>query len=170
MVSNDEKSGRAIPQDAEELENSVSSNVRKWVREQKPDEDERRELLREHRHHLVRTTESAYTVDRDAPTGVEIEATAYVEDTYCFTCDEWVGTSGVDLRGTPRSKADAYYLGGAPENVLQARNSVRDHFDVLVDIVADTVDHIETTEDAMEFIGNEHEKVTAELAEGDDGE
>lgn len=165
----DREDGSAIAQDPDELEESVEGNVREWVRDQRPDEETRKELLREHAHHLVRDTESAYSRDHDSPNGVEINSTAYVEDTYCFTCEEWVGLSGVGLRGTPRSRADAYYLGGPPEDVREARAKVRDELGDLAEHALLNVEHVEDAEDAFAFIGEQHEQLTERVAEVSDG-
>jgi len=157
-----------IPQDAEELEEqfneNVSESVRERLRAQRPDKETRAALLKSHVHHLVRTTESAHTVDRDTPEGIEIDATAHVEDTYCFTCGEWVGVSGVDLRGTPRSKADAHYLGGPPDDVREAREEIQDRLGDLAEHALLTVEHVETAADAFEFVGEQLEKVTDRAA------
>lgn len=152
-----------VPENSDEVEEVVSEDVRKWVREQRPDEETRQNLLQEHVHHLIRFTESAYSVERDAPQGVEIDATAYVEDAYCFTCGEWVGLSGIKLRGTPRSKADAFYFGGPPDDVLDAQATVRDRLGDLAEYALKNVDQLETAEDAFEFIGEQHEQVMGRL-------
>lgn len=152
-----------LPEDSTGVEEAVSEDVREWVREQQPDEETRRDLLQEHLHHLIRTTESAYTVNRDAPAGIEIDATVYVRDAYCFTCSEWVGLSGIELRGTPRSKADAYYFSGPPDDVLEARETVRERLGDLAEYALKNVDQIETAEDAFEFIGEQHEQVMDQL-------
>jgi len=158
----------ALPEDAGGVEDAVSEDVREWVQEQQPDEEARRDLLQEHLHHLIRTTESAYTVDRDAPPGIEINATVYVQDTYCFTCSEWIGLSGIDLRGTPRSKAKAYYLSGPPDDLLEARATVRERLGDLAEYALKNVDQLETAEDAFEFIGEQHEQVVERIDNIDD--
>jgi hypothetical protein len=158
----------ALPEDAGGVEDAVSEDVREWVREQQPDEETRRDLLQEHLHHLIRPTESAYTVDRDAPPGIEIDATVYVRDTYCFTCSEWIGLSGIDLRGTPRSKAEAYYFSGPPDDLLEARATVRERLGDLAEYALKNVDQLETAEDAFEFIGEQHEQVMERIDDIDD--
>lgn len=153
----------ALPEDSDRVEKVVSEDVREWVREQRPDEETRQDLLQNHLHHLIRTTESAYTVDRDTPPGIEIEATVYVRDAYCFTCSEWIGLSGIELRGTPRAKTDAYYFSGPPDDVLEARTTVREHLGDLAEYALKNVDQLETAEDAFEFIGEQHEQVMEQL-------
>lgn len=170
MTSTDEDTGSGntddnppVPEDSDGVEKAVSEDVREWVREQRPDEETRQDLLQEHLHHLIRFTESAYTVDRDAPPGIEIDATVYVQDAYCFTCSEWIGLSGIELRGTPRSKTEAYYFSGPPDDVLEARATVRDRLGDLAEYALKNVDQLETAEDAFEFIGEQHEQVMERL-------
>jgi len=158
----------ALPEDSGEVEDAISEDVREWVRGQRPNEEARRDLLQEHLHHLIRTTESAYTVDRDAPPGIEIDATVYVQDTYCFTCSEWIGLSGINLRGTPRSKADAYYFSGPPDDVVETRATVRERLGNLAEYALKNVDQLETAEDAFEFIGEQHEQVVERIGDIDD--
>ena len=87
----------------------------------------------------------------------------YVRDAYCFTCNEWVGLSGIELRGTPRSKTDAYYLSGPPADVIEARETVRERLGDLAEYALKNVEQLETAEDAFEFIGEQHEQVIEHL-------
>jgi hypothetical protein len=157
--------GRVVEQDTAELEESVKHDVREWVRNQRPDKETQKELLTEHQHHLVRDTESTYSRSPDSPDGIKVETTAYVYDTYCFTCGEWVGISGIELRGTLRSRANAYYLGGPPDDVRQARAKIRDELQSLAEYALLNVDHVEDVEEAFAFVGEQHEKLTKEASE-----
>jgi hypothetical protein len=148
---------------ADELEAETSAEVRERLTEQEPSEDKKDELLADHWHHLVRFTTSRLSVEagKDLP-GVEVDATAEVPDAYCFSCDEWVGLSGVDLRGTPRSTADAQYLGGPPDDVLAGRESVRRTVASLCDHIAETVESVNGTAEAFEWVETELDGLDAE--------
>lgn len=158
--------------DAPDVEESATESVEDAVREdlaeQRPDEAEREQLLEAHRHHLVRATTSQLTTQEDTDAPVTLETTAEVPDTFCFTCEAWIGLSGVDLRGRPRSKADAYYLDGPPEGVLDAEETVRDHLADLAAHVLETVEHVENVEDALEFVGDQHERLQTAAEEVDE--
>jgi hypothetical protein len=145
--------------DPERVENSVSESVRTELESKQPSEEQKQELRQEHRGHLVRDTTSKLTVDSpDVGPGMELDAKAEVPDTYCFTCEEWIGVSGVDLRGTPRSRADAYYLGGPPDEVLEAKRGTAKTLSELADRLVSRLEHIEDREDAFEFIKTELEQ------------
>jgi hypothetical protein len=153
----------------EDLEERITEDYREEILEQKPDEEERKRLLAQHQNHLVRETTSRYSVDENPDGPVEITKVAEAPDTYCFTCEEWVGLSGLELTGTPRSRKDAYYLGGPPQEVVEARRSVRDSLADMVERVAATVPRVESTEDAMDFIEAEQEKARERVENADNG-
>jgi hypothetical protein len=148
---------------ATDTEESVSADLREEMEAKEPNAEQKAELRAQHRHHLVRDTESKLTIEVDVGEELGAEATVTVPDTYCFTCDEWVGFSGVDLRGTPRSRDDAYYLGGPPEGVGVARDSVTDATAELVQTVVRNVPHAETVDDALDFIETELEQARARV-------
>jgi len=153
-----EQSTDATAQQGESIELTLSEGVEEDLKAKEPSESEKKRRLREHRHHLVRSTTSKLSVEPAVSEGVEATATAEVPDTYCFICEEWIGTSGVELRGTPRSKADAYYLGGKPADVRAAENGTRDTLEELADALTERVEHIEDRSDAYEFVEAELER------------
>ena len=142
----------------DEIQTIVSESVRERLESQEPGEDEKAKLRDEHDGHLVRDTTSQLQVDgAEVGPGVEAETTAQIPDTYCFTCEEWVGFSGVELRGTPRSRREAYYLGGMPQDVLSAKNGTAETLTELADALIERVGHIDTRSDAYEFVETELE-------------
>ena len=142
------------------VEESISEGVRQDLEAQQPNEEKKIELRQEHKGHLVRDTTSKLAVDSpDVGLGMDVEAKAEVPDTFCFTCKEWIGLSGVDLRGTPRSRSDAYYLGGMPIEVLNAKNGTAKTLNELADALTERVDHINNPSDAFEFIETELEQI-----------
>lgn len=149
---------RARISQSEDIESTLSEGVKEELEAKKPSESEKKQLLREHRHHLVRSTTSELSVEPEVSEGVEATATADVPDIYCFTCAKWIGISGVELRGTPRSKEDAYYLGGTPEDVCEARQTVREGIEDLSYQVLRDVDHIDSLADAYAFVQTQFEK------------
>lgn len=153
-------------QSEEEFQETVTGEIRGRFEEKEPSEEEKAELRKEHLHHEVRDTTSQLSVDaaRDIP-GVEVDAEIEVPDLYCFTCEEWVGLSGIELRGTPRSKKDSYYLGGPPEDVAEARQTVREHLTDLAEHALANVETVTDAEDALEFVEDEAERLSADLAE-----
>lgn len=154
-MSDDTHSGNGSERGhADEIEESVRAEMEA----KEPSEARKEELREEHRNHLVRDTESDLTIDLDVAEGMGAEATVTVPDLYCFSCEEWVGLSGIDLRGTPRSRADAYYLDGAPEGVEDTRHRVTHDVADLVEMVAENVPHVGDAEDALEFIETEIEQ------------
>lgn len=156
-----------------EMEADFAEQFRQELEEQAPSDDEVEELLKQHQHHLVRRTTSRHTkkrsVGKDDLELLKVEGTTEVPDMYCFTCGEWVGLSGVDLRGTPRSRGDAFYLDGEPEAVEDARAVVLIGLRRLAAHVADEVPHVETSADAVEFIDGVQERHAGfiESADGD---
>lgn len=136
----------------------LSDDLAEDLEGQEPSEERKKELRNRHDGHLVRRTTSRLSIDVDMPEGVEVDATAEIPDIYCFTCAEWVGLSGVDLRGTPRSRRDAYYLGGTPPEVRAARDGTIKTLNRLADALADRLDHVEDRGDAYEFIETELQK------------
>jgi len=152
--------------DRDDLEASLDESVHQRLREQEPSEDRKVELLAEHDHHLVRHTTSKLSVDAGEDLdGVDVDATAEIPDCYCFSCEEWVGLSGVDLRGTPRSRADAHYHNGPPADILDAREDVRGGLDELAKEVYYSVDSVETQADAFQFVADELERIQGDLDE-----
>lgn len=147
-----------------EIQRSLESDLREEFEAKQPSPAEQQELREAHRHHLVRDTESKLSVDADVDMGgVEVDSVIVVPDTYCFTCDEWVGLSGVDLRGTPRSRKDAYYLAGPPEDVETAQKVAQSGLVELAEFVEEEVERVESVADAAEFVAGELEKVTDTL-------
>ena len=165
-----EQSTDATAQQGESIELTLSEGVEEDLKAKEPSESEKKRRLREHRHHLVRSTTSKLSVEPAVSEGVEATATAEVPDTYCFICEEWIGTSGVELRGTPRSKADAYYLGGKPADVRAAENGTRDTLEELADALTERVEHIEDRSDAYEFVEAELERAQSSTATEQEGE
>lgn len=137
----------------EDIDESISTSLREKLKAQEPSRRQKKELRSQHEGHLVRDTTSQLAVE-SLPIGpeIEIEAHAEIPDTYCFDCEEWIGVSGVELRGTPRSRTDAYYLGGIPTDVLQAKNGTVDTLTELADALIDRVERIDTRDDAYVFI------------------
>lgn len=146
--------------DRELVEGSVSDSLREELEAQEPTDEKKRELWQEHECHLVRDTTSKLAVDSpDVGLGMEVEAKAEIPDTYCFTCEEWIGLSGVDLRGTPRSRSDAYYLGGMPMDVLRAKNGATKTLNELAEALTDRVEILNDREDAHQFIETTLEEI-----------
>ena len=145
---------------AEGVEQSVSEGVRQDLEQQRPSKKEKEQLREQHEGHLVRDTTSKLAVDSpDVGPGMEVQAKAEIPDTYCFTCGEWVGFSGVDLRGTPRSRAEAYYLGGAPDEILRAQNGTAKTLDGLAERLVERLETVEDSAEAYKFISAELEKL-----------
>lgn len=142
----------------EDVEESLQSAKRDEIASERPDEEQRQQILDEHRHHLVRRTTSQVTEEEEIEPGMIAETTAEVEDIYCFDCEAWIGISGVDLRGTPRSRADAYYLGGPPDAVVEAREDVGDTLADLAYRVMRDVPTVEDADDALDWIEGELEQ------------
>jgi hypothetical protein len=146
----------AIPNgglEQETVEESVSESLRQELEAQEPSDEKKRELRMEHEGHLVRDTTSKLAVDSpDVGPGMEVDAKAEIPDTYCFTCERWIGLSGVELRGTPRSRADAYYLGGMPMGVLHAKNGATKTLNELAEAITNRVETVDTKDDAYQFI------------------
>lgn len=157
----------AAPEDVEE---EITADYRQVLKSKEPSPSKKAELRAKHRHHLVRDTTSRYTVTDQPAEGIQIDKSAEVPDLYCFTCEEWVGLSGVDLRGTPRSRKDAYYLGGPPGEVVDARKTVRNTLADLVASVASTVPTVEDADDAFDFIEGEQQKARERVKEADNAE
>lgn len=151
---------------AEKAEDKISESAREEYASQRPDAEEQAELLAQHKHHLIRQTTSKITESEEVADGMVAETEAEIPDTYCFTCEEWIGLSGVDLRGKPRSRKDAYYLEGPPSEVSEARQQVRDGLADLTEAVASTVPHVDDAQDALEFIEQEREQAEQRIAEG----
>lgn len=144
-------------QTAEEVRSQIQETITSRLESQEPSEEEKEHLETEHRGHLVRDTTSTLSIEPEKlPPGVESKAT--VPDTFCFTCNEWIGFSGVDLRGKPRSKEDAYYLGGVPEDVRAAREYIGDSLADLLTFALNRVEHVESVEDATEFVEEQLER------------
>lgn len=147
-------------QNAEAIEGSVSESLREELKREEPTEAGKRKLREQHDGHLVRDTSSKLAIDSpDIAPGVEVDAKAEIPDTYCFTCGAWIGLSGVDLRGTPRSRSEAYYIGGMPADVLNAKNGTAKTLNELADALIDRVNTINDRDEAYRFIGTELEKM-----------
>jgi hypothetical protein len=151
----------------EAIGESISASLREKLEAQEPSRRQKEDLRRQHEGHLVRDTTSQLAVESlPIGPGVDVEAHAEIPDTYCFDCEEWIGVSGVELRGTPRSRTDAYYLGGIPTDVLQAKNGTVDTLTELADALIDRVERIDTRDDAYVFI----ETVLEETREANTGQ
>lgn len=146
---------------AEDAEQKMSDALLDELKARRPDEEERERLLGDHEGHLVRHTTSKRTETEEIGAGMVAEKTAEIPDTYCFTCEEWVGLSGADLRGTPRSKTDAFYLGGMSKEVRSAKQTVVKGLDDLIYRVKRDVGHINSVEEAREFVATELEGLNA---------
>lgn len=128
---------------------AANDRIQSELQENVLTDDARQNRLDEHSHHLIRWTEPTKTVHRaDGLFEVEIEA----EDAYCFTCGEWLGLAGIEWPGTPRSKADAYWLDGPPDDVIETGGVIRWALKELAEVVIRDVEHIETAEEALQFI------------------
>ena len=135
--------------DADDLEASIEGNLHEEYEAKRLSDEAYKAALRDHEHHLVRETTSQVTIEPEEDTpGVEVTSTVTVVDMYCFTCEEWVGVSGVDLSGTPRSKNDAYYLGGPPEDLCKTREMTQEDLQDLAYRAVQDVDRFETVENA----------------------
>lgn len=146
--------------DPDGIEDQVSESLLERLKDQEPSDERKAELRAAHRHHLVRATTSQLALDHDIGLdGVEVDATAEIPDTYCFTCGEWVGLSGIDLSGTPRSRRDAYWLHGPPEEIVRARDAVDDGLVRLANRVMADAPMLDTPADAIEFIEGRLEKL-----------
>jgi len=143
-----------------DVESSVSDSMREKLQAEEPSEERKAELCEEHVGHLVRETTSKLSMDApEVGPGMDVEATAEIPDIYCFTCEQWVGVSGVELRGTPRSRSDAYYLGGMPTDVLHAKNGAAKTLNELADALIDRVGHLNNRPEALDFIEAEIEEI-----------
>lgn len=145
-----------------ELEDTITTELEEEIEQNKPDADECAELIREHVHHLVRRTQSKTTIEKDTP--VE------VPDMYCFTCGAWVGLSGVNLNGTPRSKREAFYLDGPPDAVAEIEETVDEAIIELASSVRNELPRMDSIEEAVGFIGDEIERIQDAVEELDEGE
>jgi len=146
--------------DREGVEESVSKTLREDFEEKEASEEEKQALREEHEGHLVRNTTSKLAVESpEIGLGMEVEAKAEIPDTYCFDCDEWIGLSGVNLRGTPRSRSEAYYLGGMPMDVLHAKNGTAKTLNKLAGNLTDHVERLGDRADALQFIETELEEL-----------
>lgn len=149
-----------MPSEIEDPEKQFTQKHRDELEDRRPDEDERKRLLAEHEGHLVRQTTSKRTETEEIGSGMVAEKTAEIPDMYCFTCSEWVGLSGVELRGTPRSRADAFYLGGMPQEVLRAKQTVAEGLNDLAYRVRREVGHVDGVDEAFEFVETELERIS----------
>ena len=139
-------------------EESVSESLRSDLEAQEPTDGEKEALREEHQGHLVRDTTSKLSIDSpEIAPGMEIDAQAEIPDTYCFGCEEWIGLSGVNLRGKPRSRSDAYYLGGMPTDVLHAKDGVTETLNDLSEKLIERVENVSDRKEALRFIETELE-------------
>jgi len=136
--------------DAPEL--APEEQFRERLSKQEPPQEEKDALLAEHEGHLVRQTESQLSETREPQPGVQATFTADIPDTYCFTCDEWVGLSGIELRGTPRSREDAYYLGGKPQAIESAESGTDRTLRDLANALLDRHPYLDSLDDTTSFI------------------
>lgn len=147
-------------EDLEDLESKVGGSIRDRLESQEPSEQEKEALRKTHNGHLVRDTTSTLTVD-DVP--AMVEAKAKIPDTYCFTCEEWIGLSGIELAGTPRSKTDSYYLGGPPKAIRELRDVTRRKITDFCELIIASHPYIDSPERAAEFISDEIEQIQDRL-------
>lgn len=134
-------------------EEKVEQAYLEELREKEPSSEEKASLRAEHEGHLVRDTTSQITESDELDGGgIKMQKTVEVPDTYCFTCGEWVGLSGAELSGTPRSRATAYYLGGKPPEIRTAEEGVSKTLDELAEALVERVGHVEDRGAAYEFI------------------
>lgn len=138
--------------ETQQAEQSASETVRQELEEQRPSEEERKRLLRQHEGHQIRRTTSKLTETDELGDGMELEVEKEVLDIYCFTCEEWVGISGVELSGTPRSKADAYWLGGADGELAAARARATEAVADAAGEVIGEHPQIDSAEEAVQFV------------------
>ena len=150
-------------------EKTASDAYREMLEEQAPSPQEQHDLLWQHEGHQIRHTTSKLSETHELAGGkMEMKQEAEVPDTYCFTCEEWVGTSGVELSGTPRSKSDAFYLGGEPEGVTDARDRATAAVaDAATEVIA-VHPGIETPTEAVGFVVDAAKN--AKFVGGDDAE
>jgi hypothetical protein len=154
------------PDSKTDLETSMEDELLDRFEAKKPSVEEKQALREAHQHHLVRDTTSTLTVDPDEEmVGVEIESQVEIPDCYCFTCDEWVGLSGVDLTGTPRSKTDAYYLSGPPEDVQQAREETQTELRDLAYRAMRDVEQVNSVEGGFDFVATQLEQIRDDRGE-----
>jgi len=153
--------------DQDEVESSITESVRDRFERKELSDDKKDELRSDHTHHLVRNTHSQVTIKPDVGPGIEAKTTVEIPDMFCFTCGEWVGLSGVDLRGKPRSKDDAYYLGGPPESVTELRSQVQNEACYLASKIIDKHPHIDTPEGAAEFVQTEVSRISDRMVVAD---
>jgi len=160
-------------QDNKMVEESVSKSVSKELEAQEPAKEEKDQLRKEHKGHLVRDTTSKLTVDSiNIDMDMKLNAQAEIPDIYCFDCEEWIGVSGVDLRGTPRSRNDAYYLDGMPTDVSHAKTGVIETLNELAEALLNRVDKLDNLDDAYTFIQTtlEQERSLSERVDSNGGE
>lgn len=151
------------PIDPATIEESLSDSIKEKYGDQRLTGEERRDALSEHEHHLVRDTHSQITFHPESLGRIQPEVTATVPDTYCFTCEEWIGLSGLDLPGTPRSRAEAYYLDGPPGEVIDLQKRVHDSVTDLAGTIIDEHPDINTPAEAATFITSEIEQIKNDL-------
>jgi hypothetical protein len=135
------------------------------------DRDE--EASSDHKHHLIRPTTSTRSFDGALVEELglpeifhDVDGELTVEDIYCFTCEEWVGVSGVPLRGVPRSTEDAYYHRGAPQEVRELREEFRRTWREHIITTITEHPHVDTPAEAGEFITQLVEDATERVQEG----
>jgi len=109
----------------------------------------------EHKHHQIRMTTTKMVLDIGDFAEVQME----IEDTYCFTCGEWLCSQGIEPRGTPRSKKDAWWVAGPPEEVEEAREDCRDALAEMADEVVEKHPTVEDREEALGFIEDQIEQM-----------
>jgi len=145
-------------------ESRLQQEHREELQSKRLSDTEQKQIREAHQHHLIRPTTSKLTNTEKLAEDIEAD-TAEIPDTYCFTCEEWLGFSGVNLQGRPRSRKEAYYLGGPPESVQNANAEIRESLADLTELVVETVPHITTAEDALNFIGTELERAENRVQE-----
>lgn len=145
----------------------LKAQYREEITAQEPSAEERERLINQHSGHLVRRTTSQVSQSDEINGVVQVDRTANVPDMWCFTCDEWVGLSGVELTGRPRSRTEAFYLDGKPETVAKAEQEVRDTLAELVKSVGSSVSHVDDAVDALEFVEAEVSKAKKRVKERD---
>jgi len=131
------------------------------VRENEPDEEERDMLEQQHEEHFVRWCEPHKTeaIEKDGVVIAEVELDGC--DLYCFTCGEYVGFTGIEWSQPPRSRSEAFWKGGPPEEVTDLNVEIWEATAWLVKRTLSDHPHIETVEGAVEFIQGGLEKYPA---------
>ncbi len=116
------------------------------------------ELEENHEHHEIRQTDTKMSFNVAGVFDVSLE----IGDTYCFTCGEWLCEQGFEPRGTPRSKKDAEWFRGPPEEVEHTKEAAQGELERIARRVQEHHPGIDTEGGALEFIADEIEQMEAD--------